>query len=502
MFMQKMFNIILRAVLSFFTVVVAAACITEKFDTSTGLQSVMLQVNIEAGEMTKSDPTATESVINSVRIYAFRTDGAQVGHFYRATASDAPIVMDLTLPVKGVHDVEFHVFVNEASMDFMDGFTFTEKMTKAQLSTAKMHNVVPTEGFPMYCVQKESVNVENLSQSVNSSFDHENHYYLAQQVTFKLIRPIAKVSVYAAIVKGGAAGSVSVNRVEFVKNGTRAYNYLLPQSDDILAGVPLRTGSFEFLPNPVSLVKAIDKTDETAVKNPDNYNLLARDQYLAETETGGNNWQTMVSDRQALLHVEYTLGTDGIIQHGYVYLPKIVRNHHYKVCILINSEGGLIINYTVADWDDADMTELWFDYPMHSYLRVAPNETDEPAAPASMSTIQPFVGYFKMSYPIEETWTPVLLNHATESELKVYKVGSETSPLSYPVKADPDNWYKIVVTPSASLEAGEEVELAITYSPQGSMDKYEYLMINGSQNNYHWPYAGTSDPNKVIIKVN
>ena len=502
MFMQKTFNIILRAVLTSFAAIVAAACVTEKFDTSTGMQSVMLQVNIETGEMTKADPTASESAINSVRIYAFRSDGTQAGHFYRATASDDPIVMDLTLPLKGVHDVEFHVFVNEGSMGFMDGFAFTEKMTQAQLSAAKMHNVIQTEGFPMYCVQTEAVNVENISQYVDSSYDHRYHDYLAQQVNFRLIRPIAKISVYAAIVKGGTPGSVSVNRVEFAKNGTRAYNYLLPQSDDVLAGVPGRTGAFEFVSSPVSLMKTVDKADDAAVKNPENYNLLVADQYLAETETGGNNWQTMVSDRQALLHVEYTLGTDGIIQHGYVYLPKIVRNHHYKVCILINSEGGLIINYTVADWDDADMTELWFDYPMHSYLRVAPNETDEPAAPASMSTIQPFVGYFKMSYPIEETWTPVLLNHATESELKVYKVGSETSPLSYPVKADPDNWYKIVVTPSASLEAGEEVELAITYSPQGSMDKYEYLMINGSQNNYHWPYAGTSDPNKVIIKVN
>ena len=69
MFMQKTFNIILRAVLIVFTAAVAAACITEKFDTSTGLQSVMLQVNIEAGEMTKADPTDAESAVNSVRIY-------------------------------------------------------------------------------------------------------------------------------------------------------------------------------------------------------------------------------------------------------------------------------------------------------------------------------------------------------------------------------------------------------------------------------------------------
>lgn len=500
--MQKTLNIILKAVLVVFTAIVAVACITEKFDTSTGLQSVMLQVNIETGEMTKADPTAEESVINSVRIYAYRTDGTQAGHFYRAAASDDPIVMDLTLPMKGVHDVEFHVFVNEESIGFMDDFTFTEIMTQEQLSQAKFHNVITAEGFPMYCVQEESVNVENLSQSVNSSYDHRNHDYLAQQVTFKLVRPIAKVSVYAAIVKGGTAGSVSVNRVEFAKNGTRSYNYLLPQSDAVLAQVPLRSTASEFISSPVTLIKTVDKADETAVKNPDNYNLIVADQYIAETEAGGDDWQTATSDRQALLHVEYTLGNGGTIQHGYVYLPKIVRNHHYKVCILINSEGGIIINYTVSDWDNADMTELWFDYPSHTYVRISPNDIEHPEAPATMNVDRPFRGYFKMSYPAEETWTPVLLNHSTECELKVYKVDADAIPLAFPIKADSENWYRITVTPSADLAAGTEVELAITYSPQGSMDKYEYLMINGSQNNYYWPYDGTSDPNKIIIKVN
>ncbi len=501
MFMQKIYNIILKAVLVVFTAVLAAACTTEKFDTSTGLQSVMLQVNIEAGEMTKATPTDAESAINSVRIYAFRTDGSQAGHFYRAAASDDPIVMDLTLPMRGVHDVEFHVFVNEGSMSFADNFTFTEKMTQAQLNAAKFHNVNPTSGFPMYCVQKEAVNVENLSQSGTPSYDHRDHDYLAQQVTFKLIRPIAKVSVYAAIVEGGTPGSVSVNRVEFPVNGTRAYNYLLPQTDDILSTVPLRNISVDLTSGSVSLMKTVDKTDEAAVKNPDNYNIIAADYYMPETEAGDQAWQTKESDRQALFHVEYSIGEGGQLSHGYIYLPKIVRNHHYKVCILINSEGGFIINYTVADWDDADMTELWFDYPSHSYVRIAPNDTDAAAAPAAMSSSQPFVGYFKLAYPAEETWTPVLLSHATECDITVFK-GSETTPMSYPISADPENWYKIIITPSVGLAAGTEVEFAITYSPLGSMDKYEYLMINGSQNNPYWPYSGTSDPNKIIIKVN
>lgn len=502
MFMQKMTNILFKAALVVFTAVFATGCISDKLDASSDLQSVMLQVNIEAEDMTKAAPTDAESAINSVRIYAFRKDDNRLaGHLYRESASAAPIVMDLTLPMTGIHDVKFYVVVNEKSMVFADGFVLTESLTQAQLQAAKIHNVNPLFGFPMYCVQDESINVDNVSQQANTTSGHEGHFYLTQQVNFKLIRPMAKVSVYAAIAEGGAPGSISVNKVEFPVNGTRNYNYLLPQTDAVLAAVPLRNGGVDMSSNSVTLTKTVDKTDASAVENPVNYNLVVGNQYLAETEAGDANWHTKESDRQALLHVEYSVGAGGEIQHGYVYLPKIVRNHHYKVCILINSEGNIIINYYVADWDDADMTELWFDYPSHSYLRVAPNDTDHASDPASMSVSQPFTGYFKLSYPADETWRPVLLTNAAECEVKVYK-GAETTPMTYPIAADSENWYKITVTPSAGLASGTEVELAITYSPLGSMDKYEYLMINGSQSNPYWPYAGASDPNKVIIKVN
>ena len=502
--MQKSINIILKAVLTVITAVFATGCMTEKFDTSDGLQSVMLQIDIETGEMTKAAPTAAESEINSIRIYAYRTDGTQVGHFYRASSSTEPIIMDLTLPETGIHDVDFYVFANEQSMGFMDDFAFAEKMSISQLSAAKIHNVTPSKGFPMYRVQSESINVDNVSDIANDATGHEGHFYLTQKVTFKLIRPMAKVSVYAAIVDGGAPGSVSVNKVEFPINGTRNHLYLLPQEDDVLAAIPLRNTAIEMSSQSVTLVKTIDKTDTDAVRDPGNYDLIVADQYLAETEAGDDNWQTKESDRQALLHVEYSIGTGGELLHGYVYLPKIVRNYHYKVCILINSEGNIIINYEVADWDDANLTQLWFDYPTHTYLRAATNETDAPASEAQMSETDPFKGFFKLSYPASEEWMPVLLNAATECEMQIFKVG-ETLPTAGPIQADSENWYRIEVKPKSgsALTPGDEVELAITYSPDYSTDKYEYLLINGVQNNYHWPYSGTSvqDPNKVIITV-
>lgn len=501
--MQKTINIIVKAVMTVILTVFSTGCITEKFDTSEGLRSVMLQVNIAAGDMTKAQPTDIESAINSIRIYAYTMDGRQAGYFYRANASSEPIIMDLTLPDSGTHNVKFYVFANEASMNFMEDFVFAEGLTQAQLSLARFHNVNSTYGIPMYCESApEPINVDDVSSIANGEPGHEGHFYLNQQVTFNLIRPMAKLSVYAAIVEGGAAGSITINQIGFQVNGTRNYNYLLSQATEVLETVPTRTNGRNLISQPVDIISTIDNSDMTAVGNPANYDLIVADQYLGEVEVGDNDWITKESDRQAVLHIEYTIGTGGEIQNGYVYLPAIVRNHHYKVCIMINSEGSIIINYYVADWDDADMTELWFDYPTHSYVRIAPNDYDTPINPASMSVSQPFTGYFKLSYPAEETWTPVLLNHAKECDIKVYKVGDEVTSLSYPIEADSENWYKIIVTPSASLAAGSEVDFAITYSPLGSMDKYEYLMINGSQNNPYWPYAGTSDPNKIIIKVN
>ncbi len=500
--MQKIINITLKAVLMVLLTIFATGCITDKFDTSKGLQSVMLQVNISNGEMTKAEPTAIETPINTVRIYAYRNDGTQAGHFYRASASDEPIMMDLTLPEGGTFDIKFYVFVNEASMEFADGFRFEENMTQTQLASARFHNVNPAAGFPMYCEQTEAINVSNVHYGANTSVGHEGHLYLVQTVNFGLIRPIAKLSVYAAIVDGGAPGSINIHKVEYQKNGTRDFNYLLPKDATVLSQVSQRTIGREMLTLSATLSSIIDKTDAAVVNNPSNYDLLVADQYLGEVEVGDNDWTTKESDRQAVLHVQYSIGVGGELISQYVYLPSIVRNHHYKVCILINSEGNIVINYFVADWDNADMTELWFDYPSHTYVRIAPNDTEHPTVPATMGISQPFTGYFKMLYPAEETWTPVLLTNATECELNVYKVGEETSPLTYPIKADSENWYKITLTPSVSLAPGTEVEFAITYSPLGSMDKYEYLMINGSQNNPYWPYTGTSDPNKIIIKVN
>lgn len=500
--MQKTINIILKAALAVVLTVLATGCITDKFDTSKDLRSVMLQVKIATGEMTKAAPTGAESAINSVRIYAYRADGLQAGHFYRPDASTDPIVMDLTLPETGTHNVKFYVIANEASMDFMDDFRFEEDMTQAQLMAAKFHNVIPSNGFPMYCEQTEDINVESVTQTPNTLENHKGHFYLTKEVTFSLVRPMAKLSVYAAIAQGGSSQPISVRGLAYQKNGTRNHNYLLPQTAATLATVPERTRGADMISQSIILTKTVEKTNETVLQTPESYDLIVKDHYIGETEVGGEDWTVKVSDRQAVLHVQYAVGEGGELKNGYVYLPAIVRNTHYKVLILINSDGQIIINYQVAEWDDADVTNLVFDYPTHTYVRVATNEEDKPATQAEMSELTPFTGYFKMSYPASDKWTPVLLSGSEECEMKIYKEG-ESTPATLPVSAS-DDWYRIEVKPKvgSALTAGDEVELAITYAPNYMDGVYDYLMINGSQSNPYWPTAPERhDPNKIIITV-
>lgn len=502
MFMQKIINIILKAALAVVLTVLATGCITDKFDTSKDLRSVMLQVKIAAGEMTKATPTDAESAINSIRIYAYRADGLQAGHFYRPNASADPIVMDLTLPETGTHNVKFYVIANEASMDFTDDFTFVENMTQAQLMAARFHNMIPSNGYPMYCEQTEEIDVESVTQTPNTLEGHEGHFYLTKEVTFSLIRPMAKLSVYAAAVQGGSPKQISIIGLAYQKNGTRNHNYLLPQTAATLEEVAERTNGVDMISGKIVLTKILEKTDETALLTPENYDLIVKDHYLAETEVGGEDWTVKVSDRQAVLHVQYAVGDGGEIKNGYVYLPAIERNTHYKVLVLINSDGQIIINYQVAEWDDADVTNLVFDYPTHTYVRMSANEEDKPVSPAEMSETTPFTGYFKMSYPDSDKWTPVLLSGFDECEMNIYKDGESTS-ATFPVSASAD-WYRIEVKPKegSSLKAGDEVELAITYAPSYMDGIYDYLMINGSQSNPYWPTAPERhDPNKIIITV-
>ena len=193
-------------------------------------------------------------------------------------------------------------------------------------------------------------------------------------------------------------------------------------------------------------------------------------------------------------------------------MPQIKRNTHYKVCILISAEGQLIINYEVMPWEDNVISDIHFDYPTHSYLRedIPVTESDlvnKPSQPAQMSEIKPFEGYFQMRYPSNDSWTPTVMGPlAGNCTVLVFEqdglAEKEIPEEQWPIEAS-EKWYRIEVTPDPSkIDVGDEVKLAVTYRATG-FEMIEYMLINGSYQEYYWPYAGESqqDANYVIITM-
>lgn len=457
---------------------------------------VTLQISVETKETTKADKSVDEKTIGSVRIYAYRKDtGSQVGHYFRGMASTEPIYMDLALPERGLHDVEFFLIANETSVRLSSDFAFTERISKEQLMQARFVAIEQSGGIPLYCEDEATINVDNVYNNINTLPGHEGHEVLVQKLDFTLSSSISKLSVYAAMAEG--VSTTKIHYVGILKGGLRQYMYFLPTDDQTLASVPERAVGRDLMTAEMALTKHAAHGSQ----NTDDYNLLVADHYIPETEVGSEFLDVKASDRQATIHVQYSVGEGGELRNGYIYMPKIERNTHYRVCLLITSEGRIILSYKVAPWEKVNMTELWFDYPTHSFLE-DDVDGEKPAAPATMSQSRPFVGYFKMSYPATESWRPTLIgDNATKVDVTIY---NGIKPVTPPVMADGQNWYRIEVSPHDNLPVGSEVELGITYSPDFSVNgQYEFLLINGSQNNWYWPYEGASeqDANKVIITV-
>ena len=482
----------------------------EKDQTSAPGQSVMIELSVSASDMTKSASTDMEKAINSLRVYAYYGERLAGYALRQATAPGEPFYMDLELPESGKHNVKFYLVANEAEMTYQNAaVAFTEDMTMAQLEAVKFSAMATGKALPMYCIQTETIDVDAVSEAANDKAGHNGHIILTQKVNFDLTRPVAKVSVYAAKT-AGASADPQILGIELLAAGTRAYGYLFPQAEQTLNAIPSRANDEILLSSAVAVTSGIAKST-SALQNPDNYTPVVGGKYLYEVTYGSEAWNvTSGNANEAVFHIAYSLGEGQPRKDAYVYLPPVLRNKHIKVCIYINAEGNIIINYVVADWEDNETKDIRFDYPTHSYLRESiPTSQDEvaavPSAPAQMSEKKPFRAYFQMTYPENDSWTPTLIGlNASDCTVRIYDdTGKlEVYQSEWPIPASED-WYTIEVTPNVGhIQAGEEVMLAITYRAAG-FDTVDYMMVNGTDQNFYWPYSGTSaqDAEYVIITM-
>lgn len=511
---MQMKNIMIKTALAIIAAVLTTGCIFEKMDMPKDLQNVMILLNVTNQDMqTKATPTESESKINSLHIYAF-CEGRPAGYMLRqVTEQNTPFLMDLLLPAvvpggteaQNTHDVQFYLVANAESMLYENvPISLDESTTQAELEALTFTGIVQNSPLPLYCKQTEAINVADYTST--DAAGHEEHYCLAQKVSFPLSRSFAKISVYGA-KPAGLRTSPRILSVEMLAKGTRQYGYIFEQTDDVINAIPSRANNLVLLSTPVSVGELSGSAD-----SPSSYTeVMTRPTYISEVAVGSDSWNVDSGhDNAVVLKIDYVINDGGQTKTAHVYMPKIVRNHHYKVLCLFSEveEGQIIINLSVADWDKVEV-DYTFDYPTHSYLRQSIPTTQaevaaKPSSEAVMSDTQPFVGYFQMTAPGSDTWIPTLVGaHTDDAVITVYKRNDDNSESNilnsdWPMQAG-SNWYKIVVTPKNDFVVGDSVNLAITYTAVGGFTTSEYLLINGSSGEYYWP--GSVDANFVTITM-
>lgn len=200
--------------------------------------------------------------------------------------------------------------------------------------------------------------------------------------------------------------------------------------------------------------------------------------------------------------ITYKIGNNGTLQTRYVPLPPIVRNHDYQVRALIKEDGGIVVNYTVADWEQVEWN-LAFDAAQHTSLLPSPKETHIESE-YYLPTVQynanseegAAVFYFKMTGPEGITWKPTIFANEDDFEVRVYKVIATGEPIldtkqtTGNIVAEGGTYYAVKVVAMKPTVATDykSVRLGITHAPQWNEEKPNLLIINPKSNGkFLWP---------------
>ena len=506
--MQNIKNILIKVSVALSMAIVSAGCISEKEAMPESLQSVMVQVNVAVGQMTKAEteaPSDMEREIKSIRIFAFQNNRL-AGHYFRAEASDSPILIDLQVPKSGSANVDFYAIANESAMRMTaSSAQISERMTKAQLEALAFDAIysIGQYGLPMYARKtNHNISFEEVSTETITLPGHAGHIKLIDKVDLSLTRPLAKISMFAA--KKEASSNLVISDVTMLAGGTRQYAYLYDQADaSKIESIGPRANDRNLFSGSQSVESFL--ASEAEIENASSYEAIFTDAYIPEVPFAGGD------PKSVILNVSYSGGYGSVAITGSVNMPAIERNVHYKVYCSFAANGKMSVDFVVADWEDAQMWEggLVFDYPTHSYLLPSATSTNHSSDPAEMSYVEgedsgAFIGYFQMAYPANQTWTPTIFDGiADRCTVEVWNSDGTEKIEDSAEWVSGSEWYMIKVIPNEASASGGKVKLAITYRPIWS-DQAEFLMINGTQSDPVWPYTSTddifkSDPNYVVI---
>lgn len=227
------------------------------------------------------------------------------------------------------------------------------------------------------------------------------------------------------------------------------------------------------------------------------------------TQSGTTFAEGTVSGDGYYLSVSYKIGDTSFTKN--VAIPyAVVRNHDYQIKATVKSDGGVVVNYTVADWEKVEW-DLAFDAAQNSELLPSPDDNSTPTAPAEVSYTQgteegAAVFFFKMDGPDGITWKPAILNASQDHYItRVYEVIPITkdtngniltyelssTPIVGDIEAERDKYYCIkVIALDADAHANrtEPIELGVTHAPQWNEEKSNLLVVNPkTKEDYFWP---------------
>lgn len=206
---------------------------------------------------------------------------------------------------------------------------------------------------------------------------------------------------------------------------------------------------------------------------------------------------------------------------------NIVRNHIYRFNVtgVAEKEGRLLLNFKVADWEEAPEIDLGsLDYPTYLNPLLPSREHGYPTEAITKEAEMKYVAkgdnnnaereeagfnaYFRfISANVENTgdtypWRPTIIdNIATHWSIKVYKVDDGSGEtLVYDsgedgeqeLKTDYIGWFRIVVIPENGNPENKTFTLGIacTIHPSGFPSEGFYLFINGENDDIAWPDSG------------
>ena len=468
---------------------------------------VQLDVHTRAVDASTGTPTAEESDLHSLRIYAFDNSGQQVGHLNLIDGLDTsnPLLMDLKIKAEPTEQpLRFYAVANEGAMSTPGN----EKTLDANTSETELKNFTftllktPTSdnGLPMFATDEVTINTGNTSPQTESG--HEGHYTLNEKVNFELERPVGKLGVFAAKVEGETE-TLTVTGARILKEGTRMRNYLFPQTDEVLKQIVPKEAEINLaLVTGGNVNKALSEniSDEER-KNPGNYTpLLEVPFYPFETPWGSTSWDTPGDERGAVLQIDYQFGNK--TNTGLVYLPRIERNHYYAICCLMRNSGKITVEYVVADWNDGGNYELDFAYP--TYFPIEPMEGADYSQPTVYYNPDPdsdegtFKARFRLTAPEGQEWQPTLLNATpADYEITVYQSGEQDMQKVEPPYVASSSDYVIKIRALKSENVDRKVELGIGYIPRWDPGDMSLLQINWASGKTIW--GGSDDPEKIVI---